>query len=108
MLLARLDDQPVGCVMMQRISGDVCEMKRLFVRPEAQGHKVGRTLCERLMAIAAQRGYKTMRLDTGVNHDGALSLYRSLGFRTRDPYYDPPAEILSHLVFMEAELPVIR
>jgi ribosomal protein S18 acetylase RimI-like enzyme len=79
-------------------------MKRLFVRPEAQGHKVGRRLCERLMAIAAQRGYKTMRLDTGVNHDEALALYRSAGFRSREPYYEPPAEILSHLVFMEADL----
>ncbi len=56
------------------------------------------------MAIAAQRGYRTMRLDTGVNHDEALALYRSVGFRSREPYYEPPAEILSHLVFMEAEV----
>ena len=75
-----------------------------MVRPEAQGHKVGRGLCERLMAIAAQRGYKTMRLDTGVNHDEALALYQSLGFRRRKAYHKPPAEILSHLVFMEADL----
>jgi ribosomal protein S18 acetylase RimI-like enzyme len=104
MLLGWIDGRPVGCVMMQKIEDDICEMKRLFVRPEGQGHGVGRKLCKRLMSIAAERGYRTMRLDTGINHDQALALYRSVGFRVRGPYYDPPQEIMSHLVFMEADL----
>jgi GNAT superfamily N-acetyltransferase len=108
MLLARLDGRPAGCVMMQRIDDQTCEMKRMFVRSEAQGHKVGRRLCERIMSIASERGYSRMRLDTGVNHDEALALYRTVGFRVIGPYYDPPEEIRDHLVFMEAELTLIR
>ncbi len=49
-----------------------------------------------------------MRLDTGVNHDEALALYRAVGFRVIGPYYEPPEDIRDHLVFMEAELPPLR
>ena len=105
MLLARLDGRPVGCVMMQRIDDQTCEMKRMFVKSEAQGHKIGRRLCERIMSVATERGYRHMRLDTGVNHDEALALYHSVGFRVIGPYYNPPEDIRDHLVFMEAELP---
>ena len=104
-LIARLDGSPVGCVMMQRIDDGVCEMKRMFVRAEAQGHRVGRKLGERIMAIAAERGYGSMRLDTGVNHTEALRLYEALRFRRRPPYYEAPADLADHLVFMEADLP---
>jgi ribosomal protein S18 acetylase RimI-like enzyme len=45
-----------------------------------------------------------MRLDTGRNHDEALSLYRSLGFHEIAPYYKAPPELGSHLIFMEAPL----
>ena len=103
-LLAHLDERPVGCVMMQRMDAKACEMKRLYVRDEGRGFSVGRRLCEELMRTAAERGYSTMRLDTGRPHDEALALYESLGFRRREPYYDAPAELARHLVFMEAQL----
>lgn len=103
-LLARLHAEPVGCVMMRPLDSGVCEMKRLFVRAEARGHAVGRALCRRLMASAAERGYRVMRLDTAFRHDEALGLYQALGFRRRDPYYACPADILPLLIFMEASL----
>ena len=103
-LLAHLDERPVGCVMMQRMDAKACEMKRLFVRDEGRGVGVGRKLCRELMRTAAERGYSTMRLDTGLPHDEALALYESLGFRRREPYYDAPTELRHHLVFMEAQL----
>jgi ribosomal protein S18 acetylase RimI-like enzyme len=104
-LLARLDGAPVGCAMLRPLEPGICEMKRLFVRPEARGHAVGRSLCRRLMALAAERGYRLMRLDTAFRHDEALGLYAALGFRRRDAYYDCPEDIRPLLVFMEAELP---
>ena len=103
-LLAHLDERPVGCVMMQRMDAKACEMKRLYVREEGRGFSVGRKLCEELMRTAAERGYSIMRLDTGRPHDEALALYESLGFRRREPYYDAPTELKHHLVFMEAQL----
>ncbi|MBB3975896.1 ribosomal protein S18 acetylase RimI-like enzyme [Rhizobium azooxidifex] len=103
-LVARLDGKVVGCVMMQRIDKHTCEMKRMFIGPEGRGLGLGRRLAETLVRVAAERGYTTMRLDTGRNHDEALRLYRSLGFMEITPYYEAPPELRNHLVFMEASL----
>ena len=103
-LVARLDGKVVGCVMMQRIDHHTCEMKRMFVGPEGRGLGLGRRLAENIVRVAQERHYKAMRLDTGRNHDEALRLYRSLGFREIEPYYEAPPELQTHLVFMEADL----
>lgn len=68
--------------MMQRIDGHTCEMKRMFISPEGRGLGLGRRLAETIVRLSAERGYTTMWLDTGRNHDEALSLYRSLGFHS--------------------------
>jgi GNAT superfamily N-acetyltransferase len=104
-LVAERDGRIVGCVMMQRLEDGVCEMKRLFVPHGARGQGIGRRLCERLMEIAVERGYKVMRLDTGIHHNEAVPLYRSLGFEMRDAYYDCPDDVAPFLHFMEARLP---
>jgi len=90
--------------MMQRIDERTCEMKRMFISPEGRGLGLGRRLAEALVRVAAERGYAAMRLDTGRNHDEALSLYRSLGFQEIAPYYKAPPELRNHLIFMEAPL----
>jgi ribosomal protein S18 acetylase RimI-like enzyme len=100
-LVARLNGKVVGCVMMQRIDDHACEMKRMFVGSEGRGIGLGRQLAETIVRVAAERGYITMRLDTGRNHDEALRLYRSLGFREIAPYYQAPPELGNHLIFME-------
>lgn len=107
-LLARLNGIPVGCVMLRGLDEGVCEMKRLFVSPQARGHRLGRRLCERLMDVAAERGYSIMRLDTGVHHHEAIQLYTNLGFHMRDAYYDCPPDVAALLHFMEGDLPPIR
>lgn len=103
-LVARLHGSVVGCVMMQRIDENTCEMKRMFISPDGRGLGVGRQLAEELMRVGASRGYSTMRLDTGRNHDEALRLYRDLGFEEIEPYYEPPADLRNHLIFMELDL----
>lgn len=103
-LVARLNGQAVGCVMMQRIDEHTCEMKRMFISSEGRGLGLGRRLAENILRVAAERGYATMRLDTGRNHNEALSLYRSLGFQEIAPYYEAPPELRNHLIFMEAPL----
>jgi GNAT superfamily N-acetyltransferase len=79
-LVARVNEKIVGCVMMQRIDDKTCEMKRMFTSSDGRGLGIGRRLAENIVRIAAERGHGTMRLDTGRNHDAALSLINRLDF----------------------------
>jgi len=102
LVLARAGERLVGCGALRRLdAGEVCEMKRLYVRAEARGSGVGRILVESLIAKAQLLGYAAMRLDTLSHMAAARRLYRSLGFVEIAAYYDNP---LPNVVYMELDL----
>src|SRR3954466_9093552 len=49
LFLAFIEGQIAGCVAFRRLTPDVAEMKRLYVRPAFRGHKLGRSLVERVI-----------------------------------------------------------
>lgn len=100
-LLAEVQEQIVGCVAVRPIEGQICEMKRLYVKPSAQGQSAGRLLAEAIIKKAKLLGYTKMQLDTLKRLDTAISLYLKLGFTKTDAYYPNP---LSEVVFLELEL----
>ena len=105
LLLALWDGKPAGVIALRSMgekTEGLCEMKRLFVRPEFRGHGIGRTLAERVIAEAAGIGYKRMRLDSMPGKmDSAIAMYRELGFTETEPYYKTP---VSQTLFMELAL----
>lgn len=100
-LLAEHNDQITGCVAVRLLSGGICEMKRLYVKPEFRGLSAGLMLAEAIINKAKQLGYQTMQLDTLQRLDIALGLYVKLGFKQISPYYDNP---LDEVVYWELEL----
>jgi ribosomal protein S18 acetylase RimI-like enzyme len=101
LLLAWWNDEVAGCVALRRIDPNVCEMKRLYVRPEYRSHGVGRALALRIIEEARQAGYRSMRLDSLPSMKSALRLYRTLGFQNIAPYRDNPVE---GTAFLELQL----
>jgi ribosomal protein S18 acetylase RimI-like enzyme len=102
LLLAELDGRLAGVIALREFGPGVCEMKRLFVREFARGHRVGRALAERLVAEAKVAGYGAMRLDTMPDRMGpANALYEALGFRDIPAYYANP---IPDVRYMELDL----
>lgn len=99
--LAEHGDKIIGCVAVRPLKDDTCEMKRLYVKPEAQGLKAGRLLAEAIIDKAKALGYKKMQLDTLERLVPALKLYENLGFKRINSYYSNP---LDQVVYLELEL----
>ncbi len=91
-----------GCVALHKLDDDICEMKRLYVRPEFRGQKLGAALVDAIIAEARAIGYKFMRLDTvePLMAD-AVRMYRKLGFREIASYRSNP---IAGALYMEKEL----
>jgi ribosomal protein S18 acetylase RimI-like enzyme len=100
-LIARDGDKPAGAIAYRMFEPGVCEMKRLFVRPEFRGRGLARELANELIEDARARGYRTMLLDTLASMSAARALYRDLGFAPTEPYYDNP---LPGVMYMALEL----
>lgn len=102
LLLAFEDDHLAGCIALRKIRATTCEMKRLFLRPEFRGRGLGRVLVERIIEEARQIGYTQMCLDTLPGRmDQAIALYKSIGFKEIEPYYNNP---VAGATFMELRL----
>ena len=94
-ILAKQNDKTVGCIALKPIGDGVCEMKRLYVCPEARGTGLGRKLVEELIIFAKKSSYQSMKLDTVSKLREAIKLYRSLGFVETAPYvYNPLSDVL--------------
>jgi putative acetyltransferase len=102
LLLAEFEGQLAGCVALHKLESSICEMKRLYLRPQFRGKGLGHVLADAIIAAARQIGYQSMRLDTvePVMKD-AVAMYRKIGFQDIAPYRANP---IAGAMYMELQL----
>jgi GNAT superfamily N-acetyltransferase len=101
LLLATLDGKLAGCAGYRQLSEDVCELKRLYVRPQCRGYGIGRLLVAEILELARLNGYQRVKLETGSFMHEAHQLYQSMGFEFCPPYFEIPESLCEITHFME-------
>jgi len=81
---------PVCCGGVKRLDERSCEIKRMYVAPQARGQGVARALLAALEAAAGELGYAVARLDTGPDQPHARALYESAGYVEIDNFNGNP------------------
>jgi GNAT superfamily N-acetyltransferase len=95
-LVARDDDGTVlGCGALRALGEGIAEAKRMYVVPAARGRGVSRAVLGALENAARERGWTTLRLETGPRQPEAVGLYTGAGYR--------PVEAFGHYVHDDAE-----
>jgi ribosomal protein S18 acetylase RimI-like enzyme len=65
---------------LKPVDDTTAEIKRMYVRPPAQGLGVGRAILTHLVRDARAEGYAIVRLETLQLMTSAQALYRAFGF----------------------------
>lgn len=79
-LVARWDGVAVGCGAVKFVQGAYAEVKRMYVTPHWRGQGVAQALLAHLERLSQQRGFRILRLETGVHQEEAVRLYERAGF----------------------------
>lgn len=101
LLVAIEKEQVIGMIAYHRHSAIRCEMKRLYVKPQYRGMKLGEQLIQKIMELAKQSGYTEMVLDTLLPLKAAIYLYQKMGFKQCEPYYNNP---MSDVIYFKKTL----
>jgi GNAT superfamily N-acetyltransferase len=89
-LVGYADGRAVCVGGIKRLDERRCELKRMYVVPEARGQGVARALLHALEDRARGLDYEIARLDTGPRQPHAEALYRSEGYAEIHNFNDNP------------------
>ena len=89
-LVAFRDEQPMACVGLKSSGGNVAEVKRLWIAPEARGQGLATRLMTEVEGVARDLGVELLRLDTNRALPEAVAMYRKLGWCEISRFNDDP------------------
>lgn len=85
-VLAYVDELPVGCASFKKYDDQTAEVKRVFVHKDHRGKGISQQLMNKIEELAKGKGYKKLILETGKAMVVAHALYMKLGFQIIDNY----------------------
>jgi putative acetyltransferase len=77
------DDRVLGGAGIAPLAGgepNTCELRKMYLLPEARGRGSGRALLDRCLAAARELAYRRCYLETLTGMDAAMRLYERAGF----------------------------
>ena len=80
------DERAVAIGGLRPLGDDVCEIKRMYVVPDARSRGVGRALLAALEDAARALGHRVVRLDAGAEQEHSRVLFEATGYREIPPY----------------------
>lgn len=78
--LALLDEEPIGYLALACPGNDHCELTKLYLLPEHQGHGLGQKMLAHAMELAHRHGCTEVRLRVNKQNTRALRAYERAGF----------------------------
>lgn len=86
--LAKIEDEPVGCVALKIKEEAIGEIKRMWVSHSARGLGIAQRLLTTLEHQAIKAGVDILQLDTHRSLTEARRLYERNGYVEIEPYND--------------------
>lgn len=87
LFLVVLDDgKLIGTGALKRMDDTTAELKRLWLLESHHGQKIGYRVVMQLLEFARQKGYSSIRLQTGQVQVRAVEFYKKLGFYEIESY----------------------
>jgi len=77
---------PAGCGGIKLFGIEYGEIKRMYVRPQFRGQRLGKLMLDHLAGYARSHGVAVLRLETGIHQHAAIRLYEGEGFRRIPPF----------------------
>ena len=91
-LVGYLEGASVCCGGLKRLDQQACEIKRMFVAPQARRRGLARALLHAIEDRARELGYTIARLDTGPRQPHARALYEAEGYRSIESFNGNPLD----------------
>jgi GNAT superfamily N-acetyltransferase len=85
-VVAYLENLPVGCGAFKKYSDETAEIKRMFVNPDARGNRIGGSILSELESWAVELNFAECILETGYNQPEAIALYKRSGYEVIPNY----------------------
>ena len=92
---------PAGCGALLFQEDGSAEIKRVYIRPEYRGRKLGEKIVRAIEMIASEQNSFLLRLETGIHQQPAIALYRRCGYEICDAFPPYEADPLSVVMFKE-------
>ena len=97
-LLAEYQHAIAGCIAVSEITEGMCELKRIYIKPQFRRKGIGKKLKAEIIEKAIELDYKRMRLHTSGIFAGAKELYKSCGFKDDGPIEGSPIKSSVHMI----------